>query len=47
MSEAVLAPRPKRVPLKGLSAATFQHPFDRQAAIVSVIFEDVATGTRF
>ncbi|MBD0370757.1 MAG: M48 family metallopeptidase [Pyrinomonadaceae bacterium] len=30
-SEASLAPRPKRVPLKGLPATAFQHPLDRQA----------------
>jgi Zn-dependent protease with chaperone function len=32
MSDTALAPRPQRVPLKGLPAIAFQHPLDRQAA---------------
>jgi Zn-dependent protease with chaperone function len=32
MSDTALAPKPKRVPLKGLPAAAFQHPLDRHAA---------------
>jgi hypothetical protein len=31
VSEVALAPKPRRVPLKGLPAASFQHPLDRQA----------------
>jgi Zn-dependent protease with chaperone function len=31
MSDDALIPRPKRVPLKGISATAFQHPLDRQA----------------
>ncbi len=31
MSETALMNKPKRVPLKGLPAAAFQHPLDRQA----------------
>jgi Zn-dependent protease with chaperone function len=31
MSDVALAPKPKRVPLKALPAAAFQHPLDRQA----------------
>lgn len=31
MSDVALAPKPKRVPLKALPTAAFQHPLDRQA----------------
>jgi Zn-dependent protease with chaperone function len=31
VSDVTLAPKPKRVPLKGLRASSFQHPLDRQA----------------
>jgi Zn-dependent protease with chaperone function len=31
MSDTALAPKPKRTPLKGLPAISFQHPLDRQA----------------
>ena len=33
MSDTAIAPRPKRVPLKGLPATAFQHPLDRQATV--------------
>src|SRR5438067_879535 len=32
MSDTALAPKPKRIPLKGLPATAFQHPLDRQAS---------------
>jgi hypothetical protein len=32
MSDTALVPKLQRIPLKGLPAAAFQHPLDRQAA---------------
>lgn len=31
VSDVAIAPKPKRVPLKGLQASSFQHPLDQQA----------------